>query len=223
MLSPWINKSSCNHFFEVLQTETCYYARRVNALDYTVHALCFNLFIHLVTLIWLCVFFCLDWMWVLVCRKTCWFTVTASMILSTNRITPQSNPSWWGAFNPRTPVPPFSTTVTRRGFSCAAWMSRETRGGRWGSAIKRYSCSTYNKYTYQHIEFLSIHIHSNDIHSIQVVWRFFIWLWPIHCRIVNTLVWMNDLAEYFFETGIYIFLCDKYNSYLFAKSKEFQN
>ena len=69
---------------------------------------------------------------------------------------------------------------------------------------------TYNKYTYQHIEFLSIHIHSNDIHSIQVVWRFFIWLWPIHCRIVNTLVWMNDLAECFFEITLVFTLlpCD---------------
>ena len=188
----------------------------------------------------MCVFFCLDWMWVLVCRKTCWFTVTASMILSTNRITPQSNPSWWGAFNPRTPVPPSSTTVTRRGSSCAAWMSRETQGGRWGSAIKKvqfisaywdsYYVSDYqtflrpyNKYTYQHIEFLSIHIHSNDIHSIQVVWRFFIWLWPIHCRIVNILglnEWLggmflwNNACKYTFAIFLLFGFILKKNTYI---------
>lgn len=76
-------------------------------------------------------------------RKTCWFTVTVCMILSTNKITPQSSLSWWGASNlaleaMNTPVPPSWTTPTRNESFSAEWMSREMRGGKWDSVTKRY-------------------------------------------------------------------------------------
>ena len=77
----------------------------------------------------------------LLCRKTCWFMVTASMILSINKITLRFNLSWWGAFNRDSmTLLAYWTTLwlEKKESFCVEWMSQEMRGGKWDSAIKRF-------------------------------------------------------------------------------------
>ena len=77
----------------------------------------------------------------LLCRKTCWFMVTVSMILSINKIMLRFNLSWWGAFNRDSmTLLAYWTTLwlEKKESFCVEWMSQEMRGGKWDSAIKRF-------------------------------------------------------------------------------------
>ena len=76
----------------------------------------------------------------LLCRKICWFMVTAFMTSSTNRITRQFNPSWWEVSNlvSVTLVPSWTMLRVKSESFYVEWTSQETQEGKWDLVIKRF-------------------------------------------------------------------------------------